>query len=221
MTADDAKLLIIQRACIEMGAKIVTSLDDTSNVAEVILNIYDDCLREVLEEHPWSFSLHTVALEVATAGDPLAVVTPVDFGDGVSIAYARPDDFVSLYKLNFPSALFMQENIDGLDCILSNTSGLVIKYVFLNIDPLTYSAKFRLALALKIAATSCFKIAEAAQYAAGLQGRYDKALMTAMSDDAKGSVPDQPIQDNIFYEKTAGANTRLGVPGNSNNVGFF
>jgi len=40
-----------------------------------------------------------------------------------------------------------------------------------------------------------------------------------MSDDSKDSTPDQPFQDNIFYERMAGANAVVGNP--NGNIGFF
>jgi hypothetical protein len=126
---------------------------------------------------------------------------------------------LSIYKINFPNALIRQETISGQNVILSDTSGLVVKYIFKNDDPTTYTAKFRLALALKIAATVCFKVAEAVQNAAMLEGKYQKSLLSAMTDDSKNSTPDQMNADNIFFERMAGAGAVLSAP--NGNVPFY
>ena len=211
MDANAAKILIAKLACIEMGVKVITSFNEAGN-AQIIDAVYQDCLQEILEEHPWSFATSTIAL-TQTA------FTPVDFGDGATIAYALPDQFLSIYKLNYPSALIRQEMISGQNVIISDTTGLIVKYVFKNDDPTTYTAKFRLALALKIAATCCFKVAEAIQNKMALESKYQMALLTAMTDDSKGSTADQMNADNIFIERMAGAGAVLSAP--NGNVPFY
>ena len=215
MDANASKIKIANRACIEMGAKTISTFNE-QGTAQVIAAVYDDCRQEFLEEHPWSFCTRTVMLST------LAVV-PVDFGDGALIAYAPPTNFLSLYKLNIPGAIIRQENINGQLVIVSDTAGLVVKYAIDNDDPTTYSAKARLALSLKIAAACVSKVVGAQQTSAVLLALYNNALITAIADDSKGSTPDQMNADNIFFERMAGTNAQatVGVLGNSNNIGWL
>ena len=76
-------------------------------------------------------------------------------------------------------------------------------------------------LETSLAYECCFKISEAAQYAAGMKTAYAEALMTATSSDDKSSVVDQPIQDEWLWARLAGSSSWISciVPGT--NVGFF
>jgi hypothetical protein len=213
MDASASKLRIANRACIEMGVKIITSFNDGSSSANVISQIYDDCRQEFLEDGMFSFSTETVALAT------LAQV-PIDFGDGALIAYAVPNKYLRIMKLNFPSALCYQQLLNGQNVIISDTAGLVIKACLDNDDPTTYSAKARLCLAFKIASSAYFKLVEGGTKGAELRGMYDKSLMSACADDSQGSTPDQMSADNILFERTAGAGSGIASPGDDM-VRFF
>jgi hypothetical protein len=213
MDANETALRIANKALIKIGAKTITSLNDITQPNAVIINsIYSQNLQELIEEHPWSFCVNTFTLA------QIPLLTPfVDFGDGVNVAYAVPSDFMSLYLVNVPSIIkfemlkspYVATNTYAM---LTNIStGLMIKYVFLNTDPTTYSEKFVEALACKLAYEACFKISEAAQYAAGMAAAYAKALSSAQAADSKGSSPDEPIQDEWINARLAGATVSPGV----------
>ena len=210
MDASASKIRIAQRACIEMGVKIITSFSE-AGVGQTLGLIYDDCRQEFLEDGMFSFATQTLALAT------IATV-PLDFGDGALIAYAVPDKYLAIYKLNFPSAQVYQQLLNGQNVIISDTAGLIVKVVIDNDDPTTYSAKARLALAFKIASSAYFKLVEGGKQGETLRVMYEKQLMSAVADDSKGSTPDQMNADNIFFERQAGANAFMG---NGNNIGFF
>ena len=214
MTDNAVNVAFANYALTKIGAKNITSLASTTDPVAIIVNsIIDQCLKSVLEEHPWSFAIYTAPL--VDLG-----LTLTDFGDGVSIAYQLPTDFVKPYMVNFKQALIRQEAIPGQGtCLLSDTEGLILKYVFLNQVPTTWSAKFYEAAACKLAKELCFKISEAAQYAAKQQSDYQLALMTAMSEDSKVSTPDQAFADEWFLERLAGANTWVVSPNGNIGIG--
>lgn len=205
MDASASKLRIAKRAAIEMGVKIPSSFSEPQ-VGTTIAEIYDDCRQELLEDGMFSFSTETIALAT------LAQV-PIDFGDGASIAYSVPDRYLRIDKLNFPSALVKQQLLNGQNVIISDTAGLIIKACLDNDDPTTYSAKARLALALKIASSAYFKLVEGGTKGQELIARYDKALLSAIADDSQGSTPDQMSADNILFERMAGAGAEVASPG--------
>jgi hypothetical protein len=203
-TAD--KVSIANLACIKMGVKTITAFDDGTESARVIGLTYDFCRNFVLEEHPWTFAESTVALATLS-------YTPVDFSDGVSIAYALPSDYLSLRAVNFPSAVIQQEKLTtGAIALLSDTPGLKIKYTFKNDDPTTYTAKFIDALACMIAKQCCFKLVEGNQNSTKLEADYSKAIMTAIADDSKTSTPEQPYQDEWFIARLSGSSVVVGNP---------
>lgn len=167
-----------------------------------------------------------------TAGDwvlqagyvPLLTALPI-MNDGITLAYAIPTDFRMLYMLNIPSAQYRIEELrppivtTQTIALLSDTPGLVMRYGFTNDDPTTYSAKFYEALACKLAYEACFKISEAAQYAAKLEGDANRALLSAISVDSKNNAPDQPIANEWFVARLAGSGVVTGLP--NGNIGFF
>lgn len=167
-----------------------------------------------------------------TAGDwvlqsgyvPLLLALPV-MNDGISVAYAIPSDFMTLYLVSIRSAQIRIETLKSpivtttVVALLSDTVGLIVKYIFNNDDPTTYSAKFYEALACKLAWEACFKISEAAQYAAKVESDYTKALLSAMTADSKNQSPDQPIANEWFYARLAGSGgSVVGLP--NGNIGW-
>src|SRR5690348_10305177 len=105
MDSNQSKISLANLACIKMGVLTISSFDDGSEPARIIGLIYDQCREHLLEEHPWSFATKTVALSQLS-------YTPPDFGDGASIAYALPADYLKAYMVSQPSALIRQENIN-------------------------------------------------------------------------------------------------------------
>lgn len=209
-----SKVDIANYAISKFGGKRISSFTDGSETATVINAIYDQCRESLLEEHPWSFATVTVALNTLST-------TPTNFGDGVSIAYALPPDFLKLYMVNIKSALIRFEYFDSQYCLLSDTGSLIIKYIFNQDDPVQYSSKFYEALACKLGKEACVKLTEANAFLAKLTAEYDKALASAMSEDSKLSTPDQPFQDQWETARLAGANTGINVTdGNTPSVGF-
>lgn len=211
-------VIIANKALFKIGAKRITALDDGSSNAQVINEIYVASRQEILEEHPFSFAVNTVALAELDA-------TLTDFTDGITIAYGLPSDFLYPYLINFPTAQIRIEMLrppivtTNTLAMLSDTPGLVMKYVFDNDDPTTYTAKFAEAFSCKLAYQACFKIAEAAQFAMAMKAAYDSALLSAMASDSKSSSPDQPIQNEWFVARLAGSGVVSGLP--NGNIGFF
>lgn len=213
-----SKFDLANKALLKIGAKRLSSLGDGSVNSVIINDIYDQCLCEVLEEHPWSFAVNTVALVTLSA-------VLVNFTDGISVAYGLPEDFLYPYLFSIPNAQYRIETLkppvvtQNTIALLSDQAGLVMKYVFKNDDPTTYTAKFYDTLSCKIALECCFKISEAAGMAAAMQSKYDKALLSAMAADSKFSQPDQPRADEWFIARLAGSGVVSGLP--NGNIGFF
>lgn len=200
------QLGIANKAMYKIGAQRLASLDDTQNPNAIFISdIYNQCLIELLEEHTWSFAIQTVPMVQLT----LAQTLP-DMGDGVNTPYAMPSDFISAYMFS-ASCIYRKEMIKApyvaqptMALIINNSNLTAMKYVFENDDPTTYTAKFYEALACKLAHELCFKISEAAQFAAAKEAAYQKALISAIASDSLSSTPDDAIADEWFVARLAG-----------------
>ncbi len=214
MDSLQSKIGLANLALYKIGGQRITSFTDGSNSARVINDIYDQCREMVLEEHPWSFATKTASLQTLSS-------TPTDFGDGLSIAYALPADWLFTYLINFPYANTRQEVLNSQLVLLSDTTGLIIKYIFNNDDPTQYSSKFYEALACKLATEACFKLVQAGNKVSSEKVDYGTALLSAMAADSKNSGPDQPQQDEWFRARLAGSNISMVNPNGNITFGNF
>jgi hypothetical protein len=213
MNAQQNKTALANYALSKIGGKIFNFGDGSSS--DIVMSaIYDQCRRFLIEECPWSFCIET--LQLTTLAVPL-----LTFGDNVTVAYQLPPDFLKIYKINFPYALLVFENIpaNGL-CLLSDTQGLMMKYVFDNDDPTTYSAKFYEALACKLAKEACYKLTESMKFREKADADYGQAFITAAASDGQMSSPDGVIEDEWLFARLAGTSGFVYSPGQPLVVGY-
>ena len=213
MNAQQNKTALANYALSKIGGKIF-NFGDGSSSDLVMSAIYDQCRRFLHEECPWSFCIQTISLT------QLAVPL-LTFGDNVQYCYQLPKDFLKIYKINFPYALLVFENIpnNGL-CLLSDTGGLMMKYIFDNDDPTTYSAKFYEALACKLAKEAAYKLTESAKFQSKADADYEKAFISAAASDGQMSSPDGVIQDEWMFARLAGTSGFVYSPGQPLSVGY-
>ena len=152
---------------------------------------------------------------------PLALMN-----DGCNNPYAVPNDFINPYLFSAPS-FYRKEFVDSpylanptviLMCDNSNIATMKYVSAFPNIT--LWSAKFCEAIAIKLAYQLCFKISEAAQYAAGLEKDYDKKLISAITEDSNTSSPDRAIANSWFLARLAGSGAAVGMGPDNNSVGW-
>jgi hypothetical protein len=218
MNAQQNKTALANYALSKIGGKIFNFGDGTTS--DIVMSaIYDQCRRYCLEQCPWSFAVQTLALTQLNA-------TLTVFGDNAEIAYALPDNFLKPYLINFPYALTRFEVLNTAQgvsgntyALLSDTSGLIVKYVFDNDDPTMYSSKFYEYLALKLAREACFKLVEAVKYASVIKGEMESAFLEAAAEDGQISSPDQIEQNEWDFSRLAGSSGFVYYP--SGNIGFY
>lgn len=217
----EAQTIIANQALYRIGAKRLASLDDGSPNSILINDIYPQVLGETLSEHPWTFAVQIVALASLT----LSVAIPTV--DVTWYAYALPADYLKVYKL-LPNSRFLIRTLKTpyvasptLALLTDNSSLTGVHYVFNNTDPTSYTDKFCDALSLNLARKLCFKISEAAQYAAAIKAEYKESLTSAISDDSNNETPDQPIADEWFVARLSGSAPLVGLGPDNNNVGFY
>lgn len=220
MDSNISKLAIANKSLYKIGAKRLSSFNDGSPNSIIINDIYATCLEELLEEHTWSFAVQAVPLATLA----LSVALPV-MNDGIQYAYGLPADFIDVYMLSQP-AFYRIETVkppyvaSATVALLSDQATISgMRYVFNNDDPTTYTAKFIEALSTKLALECCFKISEAAALVGAMEGKYQKALISAISVDSNNSSPDQSIANEWFIARLAGSGAVSGLP--NGNIGFF
>lgn len=112
--------------------------------------------------------------------------------DGLDIVYDLPSDFIRLTKTNHPNAIV---KIEGLK-LLSNVEELEIMYTYQLETVTTYSAKFRVALATRLAAEIAFSLSQASKKSADILAKYQTiTLPEAQSGDSQQGTPDEGRQD--------------------------
>lgn len=151
---------------------------------------------------------------IMTGAVPILQTLP-SMNDGCSNPYFIPTDFVKPYLFSAP-AFYRVETVKPpfvtttQQVLLATDSAInAMKYVFYNTDPATWTAKFYEAVACKLSYELCFKISEAAQWAAKCEAGYGKALMSALGTDALDSSPDEPIANEWFLARLAGSDNNL------------
>jgi hypothetical protein len=213
-----SKISLANYAAVKIGAKSF-NFGDGSSSDKVFNVVYDPVREQCLEECPWTFATTTVALTELS----IPSTTPVlNFNDGIMFAYSFPSDYLKAIYFNFPQAYIIQENIPGVGpAILSNMSGLSMKYLFNNDNPATYSPKFYEAMACKLAEQACFKLVEAAQYQGKMGSDYERAFLTAAASDGQTISPEVVNQGFWEWARLAGSNAAVGDPPNSLNIGWW
>ena len=193
----------------KLGMNITSTLTPSESAPEITaLNaIYDQIRDDLLRKHPWTFAQKTVLLATLA-------ITPVDFGDGATIVYGYPDDFINPNLWNNQYALIRLES----DGIHSDTTGLAMKYTYANDDPGSYSPDFIQAFGVRLAYELCENFTQSRSKKENLGKEYLLKLGEAMANDSQLGTPIESRCDEWFAMRLAGMG---GVPGvGSNNVGF-
>lgn len=191
----------------KIGAARISNLTDDTPEARAVNDVYPDILKEVLSEEIWTFAQHRATLA------QLSITIPSDY-DGVTIAYALPNDFVKLNFYSDRSALVSLENISGQNVLLSDTNGLAIRYTFYNDDPATYGSNFTAALIARLASEICFNLTQATKESKILYENYLKVLLPkARSTDAQQGTPNEAVQDEWEIARNIAGSGIIGRPG--------
>jgi hypothetical protein len=135
------KVEICNFALAKLGATRIGSLTDSSEEARQCNIFYDQTVREILREYPWSFATEAVQLAQSTT-------TPLlDF----KYQYALPDDYMRVWRMNDGTERYdIRGNYihtDASSCKILYTKEITDPTLF---DPLAVRALYTL-LASKIA----------------------------------------------------------------------
>lgn len=183
-----SKTTIINKALALIGAKQITSVTDGSDMADLVDSIYETSLRSVLGECKWNFA--TKRANLATAG-----TTTLDFYDvGEGVIYTKPTDIIRIYSSNPTTAKWREEG----DYIISDSSGLGIRYVYYVTDETKYPIYFIDALVDKLAVDLAYNVVNSASLANTYTQKYEKlTLPKAISANSQTGIQ-QTLQDDAW-----------------------
>ena len=193
-----SKIDIINRALVKIGSRKIASIAEDSEPADIMNTIYNDALKSVLYETDWSFATKRALLSQVSGQTP--AWTTYD----LSYTYQKPSDCIRVWGWNNISAVVHDEG----DYIRSDSTGLGIKYTYLQENPNRYTPPFVDALSDKLAYEASFAIVTSKTTTEKLYEIYTViSLPDAIAKDAQLSTPDVVQQDEWVNAKyTDGAN---------------
>lgn len=169
------KTEIINKSLTLIGATPIVSITDDTNNARIVNRVWDTSLRSMLSECAWNFAMKRALL--ATSADTLAW-----YHSGVTIVYARPANVIRIFGTNDDNATWYEEG----DYIISDTTGLGVRYVEYTETTSKFPSSFVEALVDLICANSAFMILNSAKVAATYVEKYEKvSLPKARSENAQ------------------------------------
>jgi hypothetical protein len=180
------KTVIINKACTQVGARTVTSIDDGSDTANVLSAIYEPCLKSVLNECKWNFATKRAALATNST-------VTLDFYDvGQGALYDRPTDVVRIFNSDPPYAKWKEEG----DYIISDSSALSLRYVYYIEDTTKFPIYFVEALVDKLSADIAYAIVNSASLADSFLRKYEKiSLPKAISSNSQTGEQQTMVDD--------------------------
>ncbi len=201
-----SEVKICNLALNKLGAARISTRDEASAEAQACDAIYDEVRDDVLADHIWNFAQKRAALGLLDE-------TPEFTDDGVTLVYQAPTDIIKLNFVNIESAIVKLEG----DKILSDASGLELKYTSRVTDVQKFFSKFVEALATRLAAELAFTLTASRSLSADLHTIYlEKKLPSAISADSQQGTAVGMFQDEWLHARVAGgASSIAGRTGDS------
>lgn len=181
------KTELLNKSLTLIGAAPIVNIDDSTNNARILNRVYDLSLRSILSECMWNFAIKRKLLAISAD-------TFEWYDAGVTIVYVRPSDVIRIYGTNNADSVWKEEG----EYIVSDTSGLGIKYVFYHDTVSKWPAQFINAFVDRLAADCAFMILNSKTIAASYVEKYEGiSLIKAMAENAQIGVQ-QYLKDDAW-----------------------
>lgn len=178
---------ICNKALTLVGAAPINNIDDDTNNARVLSNVYETALRSVLAAGRWNFATKRILLSVST-------YVPEWSHTGESYVYQRPADMIRLFETNDEDATWREEG----EYILADTAGLGIKYVYFLDIPGKYPSYFVDAFIDRLCADIAYMIVNSSALGDKYKTLYESvSLPSALSSNAQTGTQ-QTIKDDAW-----------------------
>lgn len=186
-----SKTTICNRALTKLGADRILDLSDDNKQARSLNAVYDTVLDDELSKYVWSFACARASLA--------ALSTPPAFG--FTAAYALPADYLRIVQVGQfyvigdlsdyrggPNPLY---SIEGTSILTNLPAPLYIRYLFRNIDPMTYAPPFVELMACRLAAEIAEDLTQSNTKRQLAQAEYKEALKDARRLGAIERAPEK------------------------------
>lgn len=188
-----SKTDIANKALTLVGANPITSIDDSANNARIISRVYDISLRSVLSECKWNFATKRDLLS-------LSADTLEWYDTGETFVYARPVDVVRIFGSNDDDATWREEG----DYIISDTSGLGIRYVYYLDNPAKYPSYFVEAFIDKLCSDIAFMVLNSSNTAKSFLEKYEGVSLPKAIAQNSQIGKQQTMKDNAWEDAKYG-----------------
>lgn len=172
-----SKVELINKALTLCGANPITSIGDSANNARIVNRVYDVSLRSILAECRWNFATKRRLLsQVDSSSEPEWSYQEEAY------YYQKPADVIRIFGSNDDDSVWREEG----ELIISDTTGLGIRYVYYLDNPVKYSSSFIEALIDKLCSDISFMILNSASKAESFLKKYNGvSLPKAMAENAQ------------------------------------
>jgi len=170
-----SKTDILNKALTLVGAAPITNINDSTNNARILNRVYEVSLRSILSECKWNFATKRSDLTLST--------DTLDWYDtGEVYVYIKPNDMVRAFEANDVNATWREEG----DYIISDTTGLGLRYVYYLDVPSKYPSFFVDAFIDKLCSDIAYAIVNSATLGASFKELYESvSLQKAMSSNSQ------------------------------------
>ncbi|MGE4296853.1 MAG: hypothetical protein AB7E47_02390 [Desulfovibrionaceae bacterium] len=183
-----SKVGIANAALVELGQDRITSLDQDTEAARVVNDVYDELRLTLLQEHPWNFATRRREL-------PLLAETPYF---GYAAAFELPVDCLRVLATNPETTEY---RIEGRK-LLCNRKQVSIQYVGDVTDSNLMPPTFRAALAALIAAKVAPKLSPDKK--GDMEVLASRSKAAARSADSTGGGSVQAVRPNAYVASRRG-----------------
>lgn len=182
-----SKTDLLNKALTLVGAAPIASIDDDTNNARILSRVYEITLRSILSETKWNFATKRANLS--------QVSVTLDWYDTSEIyVYQKPNDMIRVFGLSSTSATWREEG----DYIISDTSGLGIRYVYYLDVPSKYPGYFIDAFVDRLAADVAYAIVNSSSLGEQMMKKHETiSLPRALTANSQAGIQ-QTLQDDAW-----------------------
>jgi hypothetical protein len=182
-----SKTELVNKALTLVGALPITNLDDDTNNARIVNRVYEISLRSILSECKWNFATKRVLLSQVT--DTLAW-----YDTGETYVYQKPADVVRIFGVSADDVTWREEG----DFIISDTSGLGIRYVYYLDSPAKYPASFIDAFIDKLCADIAYMIVNSSTLGERFKTLYETVSLQRATSENSMTGRQQTLKDDAW-----------------------
>lgn len=181
---------ICNAALLLLGADRIASIDDGTERARVLKDLWDDCVDQVLQAHPWNPALRRAAL----AADGAAPAW------GWTRQFTLPSDphCLRVWRLEDTTTPF---RVEGRKLLTDAAAPLNLLFIARVTEFADWSPAMAAALECRLAWKAAYKITGSRDAALAMRDAYKDALRDARSLDGQEGTPEEVEVDELLIAR--------------------